>query len=89
MMKNIKKAESKSSGAGGFGLCLFALAFVLCAMVFLLGGCGGLAHLGESKAEASRRHRRNLAINHREMMADIDKVLLLDRPSKLTEKRIP
>ncbi|UCG47844.1 MAG: hypothetical protein JSU94_20495 [Phycisphaerales bacterium] len=45
--------------------------------------------LGETRAEGSRRHRRVLRINRQEMMADIDRLLLLDRPSKLTDKRIP
>lgn len=89
MMKDAEIMKSRRSGAKGFVVRLFAFAFVFYALVFFLGGCGGLAHLGETKAEASRRHRRSLAINQKEMMADIDKVLLLDRPSKLTEKRIP
>ena len=48
-----------------------------------------MEQLGESAAEGHRRHRRNLRINHAELMADIDMVLLLDKPSRLTDKRIP
>jgi len=68
-------------------VCKVLLAVVLCALVFLPCGCG--RQLGETKAEASRRHKRVLSINHQEMMEDIDRVFLLDKPSKLTDKRIP
>jgi hypothetical protein len=54
-----------------------------------LPGCGSFAQPGETEAEGRRRHLRNLAVNRQEMMADIDKVLLLDEPSRLTDKRIP
>lgn len=30
-----------------------------------------------------------MRINYREMLSDIDRVYLLDQPSKLTDKRIP
>jgi hypothetical protein len=36
-----------------------------------------------------RRHRRVLRINRQGMLADIDRALLLDKPSKLTGDRIP
>lgn len=68
-------------------VCKVLLVAVLCALVFLPCGCG--RQLGETKAEASRRHKRILRIHHQEMMEDIDRVLLLDKPSKLTDKRIP
>jgi len=68
--------------------CKVILAVVLCALVLLPCGCSS-GQLGETAAEGRRRHKRNLRINHQEMMADIDKVLLLDKPSKLTDKRIP
>jgi hypothetical protein len=47
------------------------------------------AQLGETEAEAHRRHLRVSRINRQQLMDDIDKVLLLDKPSKLTDKRIP
>lgn len=68
-------------------VCKVLLVVVLGALIFLPCGCG--RQLGETKAEASRRHKSVLRINHQEMMEDIDKVLLLDKPSKLTDKRIP
>jgi hypothetical protein len=67
--------------------CKVILAILLCALVFCSFGC--TEQLGETAAEGHRRHLRNLRINQQEMMADIDKVLLFDRPSRLTDKRIP
>jgi len=65
------------------------LSIILCVLVLLPLGCGSWAQPGETAVEARRRHKRVLSINCQEMMADIDKVLLLDEPSKLTDKRIP
>ena len=62
---------------------------LLCALVFLPYGCGSYAQLGETEAEANRRHLRNARINRQELAEDIDTALLLDKPSKLTDKRIP
>jgi len=60
---------------------------ILCALFFLLCGCAW-NQPGETTAEGHRRHQRTLRINQQELMSDIDKVLLLDRPSKLTNRRI-
>jgi hypothetical protein len=64
--------------------------FVVILGIFLIlpAGCSS-TQLGETAAEGRRRHKRVQRINQAEMMADIDMVLLLDRPSKLTDKRIP
>ena len=75
-MKNISVFVSK-----------LVLALFLCAWIFIPCGCG--QHLGETEAEANRRHKRVLRIQSQEMREDIDRLLLLDRPSKLTDKRIP
>jgi hypothetical protein len=40
-------------------------------------------------AEVNRRHKRILRTSTQELMADIDTVLLMDRPSNLTERRLP
>ncbi len=70
-------------------ICKVILTVILSSIIFLsLGGCT-VSQPGETAAEGHRRHLRTLRINQQEMMADIDKVLLLDKPSKLTEKRIP
>ena len=70
-------------------VCKVILGIVLCALVFWLSGCGHGEQLGETKAEVSRRHLRRDRLNQRELAGDIDNILLLDEPSKLTEKRIP
>ncbi len=64
------------------------LAVMLCALVFLPGGCS-TQQIGETTAQGEIRHQRNNRINQQEMMADIDKTVLLDEPSRLTDKRIP
>lgn len=69
-------------------VCKVILAAVLGIFFLLPSGCSS-TQPGETAAEGHRRHRRNLRISQQEMMADIDMVLLLDQPSKLTDKRIP
>ena len=44
---------------------------------------------GETEAEGRRRRARIKRINRQEMIEDIEKALLMDKPSKLTDKRIP
>ena len=65
------------------------LSVLLWALVFVPFGCGSWKQLGETAAESRRRHERVLRINRQNMMDDIDKVMLLDQPSRLTDKRIP
>lgn len=69
-------------------LCKMLLTILFCISVFLLTGCSS-EQMGETTAEGQRRHQRNLRLNHQEMMADIDSFLLLDEPSRLSDKRIP
>ena len=69
-------------------VCKVVLAAVFFIIMWLPAGCS-MDQLGETRAEGSRRHRRILRINRQAMMADIDRLLLLDQPSKLTDKRIP
>jgi len=57
-------------------------------LVLLPIGCGS-SQLGETAAESRRRHRRVTRINNQGLLADIDRALLLDKPSRLTDKRIP
>jgi len=65
------------------------LAVILWILVFLPCGCKSYEQLGETAAEGRRRHERIARINNQEMMTDIDKFMLFDKPSKLTDKRIP
>jgi hypothetical protein len=67
-------------------LVLTILGVVLVISVFICCGC---AQLGETTAEGHRRHLRNLRINQQQLVEDIDKALLFEKPSKLTDKRIP
>lgn len=62
---------------------------LLCALFLVPLGCSSYDQMGETAAEGRRRHERTLRINNQQMMEDLDQSLLLDRPSKLTEKRIP
>jgi len=50
-------------------------------------GCG--AGLGETTAEANRRRQRVLRINVGQMITDIDRILMLDEPSRLTDRDLP
>ena len=66
-----------------------ALTVLLGALICLACGCSSYEQPGETAAEGRRRHERVARINRQEMMADIDRFLLLDKPSRLTDKRIP
>jgi len=62
---------------------------LLLGLILVASGCGSYAQPGETAAERSRRHRRILRVNHSQMMDDIDRLLHLDRPSRLTDRRLP
>ena len=62
---------------------------ILCALFLVPLGCRSYNQVGETTAEGHRRHKRVLRLNNNEMMADLDAFMLLDKPSKLTDKRIP
>jgi hypothetical protein len=65
------------------------LIVALLAMVVMSSGCGLFGHPGKTAAEVNREHVRMLKVNESQMMADVDKALLLDEPSKLTDKHLP
>jgi len=118
-MKNPRKVRGPVFGRQDwvrllvFAAHRFSLAVVLCALVFLLTGCGyfvkadrsldqlaadvwtmgsepeAYAQPGETEAEGRRRHLRNERINRQAMMRDLDRIMLTDQPSRLTDKRIP
>ena len=77
MMKNVSVS-----------VCKVVLPVILLVLVFMPFGCSS-SQPGETSAEGRRRHKRMARINQQEMMSDIDTVLMLDEPSKLTDKRIP
>ena len=73
----------------GVSVCKVILVIVLCVLFLVPLGCRSYDQLGETAAEGHRRHKRALRINRQEFMADVDMSMLLDKPSKLTDKRIP
>lgn len=56
----------------------------ICALFIVQPGC---SQPGETTAEGHRRHLRNLRVNQQELVQDVDKALLMDEPSKLTNNR--
>ena len=62
------------------------LVLALCAMIFHLAGC---AQPGETQAEGYIRHRRVSRINQQQMVSDLDSIMLTDKPTRLSDKRIP
>ena len=70
-------------------LCRVVLTVILGVLFLLPAGCNSYEQPGETAAEGRRRHLRNARINQGELMADVDKFMLSDKPSKLTDKRIP
>ena len=86
MMKSVTAVQNRKERHGGWGLRLLTLAAGVVLSALLLSGC---RQPGESRAEVSRRHDRALRLNTEMMMSDLDHVLLLDRPSMLTDKELP
>jgi len=70
---------------------LAAMGMILCVLVLGLVGCNSTEdkQLGETGAEVNRRQIRSLDINGQEIKQDLGRILLLDRPSKLTDRTIP
>jgi hypothetical protein len=87
MMRSVTTVENRKASHGSLILRFFAVAAAACISVLVLAGCGGQP--GETKAEVGRRHDRIVRLNGEMMRSDIDKVLLLDRPSRLSDKRLP
>jgi hypothetical protein len=88
MMKSVMAVEDRKERRRGFRLRLFTLAAGLYVCALLLAGCT-TRQPGETAAEVHRRHHRVGSLNSQMMMADIDHFLLLDKPSMLTDRRIP
>ena len=70
-------------------VCKVVLVVTSLILVFMPSGCSSFSQPGETAAEGHRRHLRTVRINQQEMMSDIDAALMLERPSRLTDKRIP
>ena len=65
------------------------LTVIMFVFVLLPSGCSSYEQMGETAAEGRRRHIRNSRLNQQQLMADLDRFWLIDKPSKLTDKRIP
>jgi len=87
MMKSMTAPENRKKHRKGSSLRLFALAVAVCMLALLLSGCWG--HPGETAAEVNRRRTRTIRLNHEMLRSDIERALLLDQPSTLTDTRIP
>ncbi len=81
--------DLKKNGGVAIGIPMVALGLVFLAICLLLVGCGPYAGPGETSAERALRHKRVLRVNQGGFFEDIDRVLMLDRPSGLTENRLP
>ena len=69
------------------GRTLRAVALALfCVAMLLATGC---ASMGETKMEAKLRRDRVFRLNLQELGEDVNVALMLDRPSRLTDKRLP
>jgi hypothetical protein len=88
MMKSVVAVDNRNRRCKGMGWRAFVLAVGICVVALLLSGCS-TRQPGETAAEVHRKHDRAIRLNTQMMMSDIDRVLLLDKPSMLTEKRIP
>ncbi len=87
-MRSVMAVGNGNERRQGLRWCLFLFALGLFLGAGLLSGCA-TRQPGETVAEVNRRHVRTLRLNSQMMMSDIDKFLLLDKPSMLTDKRIP
>lgn len=89
-MKSVVAVENREQRTSRFSVRAMVLGLVLGALVVMSSGCGSWwTYPGETAAEANRRHKRVVRNNFEQMRADIDTVLMLDRPSNLTDKRLP
>ena len=61
------------------------MGFLLVAVGIALAGCSAP---GLTSAEVNRRHHRTIQNNLWQMQDDIDSILLLDRPSRLSEMTV-
>jgi hypothetical protein len=88
MMKSVMAVENGKERRKGLRLRLFTLVVGLYFCALLLAGCA-TQQPGETAAEVNRRHVRAMRLDTQMMMADIDAFLMLDRPSMLSDRRVP
>ncbi len=88
MIKVISKRNKMVKSISCF-VAKVILTVIMFVFVFLPCGCSSYEQMGETAAEGRRRHKRNLRLNQQQLMADLDMFWLVDKPSRLTDKRIP
>ncbi len=85
-MKSVTAVEDRKGQRWGLSLRLLTLVAGMVLAALWVSGC---SQPGETPAEVARRHDRILRLDMQMMLSDLDRVLLLDRPSSLTDKRLP
>jgi hypothetical protein len=88
MMKNYCKVEKKEGKNMSGTIRSLILALVL-GLIMLSSGCAAWTTPGLTHEEYMRNKRRLLRVNSQGIMDDFDRIMMLDRPSRLTDKRIP
>ena len=71
-------------------VCVFRLILliVFCSFILFIAGCKG-AQPGRTAAEVEQDRIRKKRIEGQQLREEIDKVLLTDKPSRLSDKRVP
>jgi hypothetical protein len=88
-MKSVMAVENGKERRRSLRLRLFTFGVgLLFLAMLLLAGCA-TRQPGLTAAEVGRAHHRAVDLNLQMMMSDIDKFLLLDKPSMLTDRRLP
>lgn len=87
-MKSVVSVRSMVQKLSGLSWRVLALAVLLGALLLAQSGCKA-SQPGETADEVNRRHKRTLRVNSQQWHADIDRALHLDRPSHLTDRRLP
>jgi hypothetical protein len=65
------------------------LGVTLLTLATMSTGCGFFNQQGETAGEVNRDHIRTLRVNNEQMMHDIDRTFFLDKPSSLSEMKLP
>ncbi len=88
-MKSVMAVETRNERRGSLRLRLFTFGVGLSSLaLLLLAGCA-TRQPGLTAAEVHRQHKRAVNLDLQMMMQDIDHALLLERPSMLTDRRVP
>lgn len=65
------------------------LGVVLLTLATMSTGCGLFDQQGKTADEVNRDHIRMLRVNQEQLMYDIDRTMFLDKPSSLTQNKLP